>query len=355
MGVGLLACGDDDSLPPLDHAGERVRMGTQLVDSVCKGTLVHVDGELDRIEAELGLTPNPDGADIYVVDQTQLDEYCEPNTGGCWNRKRRSVFLAPEKYDEALVHELTHDRVERTSAGSSKTVFIEGIAYSMHPWCMPVHDDWDPPPAEEIFSHDPPLSARLLVGELFWWLRQTSSPKKVLAFMADVDPESSDDSVRAAFWEHFDAYFDDEVRLHWRSTDGPFSGSETQCVSPEVPRAELPARLVLEATLDCGSERVRNDFANPDQVFVEWTLTIDKTNAGDYHLMSELPEGTQLSISGCTCIPWQYSATPLLGYIADVNFDSEHGLLLEPGVYRIRWQGPLGSDAKLDVEISTPG
>jgi hypothetical protein len=354
--VVVLACGE--RLPSLDYEGERVRVGTEIVSQVCEGTLVHIDSELDRVEAELLLERNPDGVDIWITDQATLDEYCQvPGAKGCSiPGDPRRIFLLPDSYELALFHELVHDRVQRTAAGGTIPFFTEGLPRALQrPKCEAVSEGWKPAEPETMLGHWPvPGSTLDLAGELIWWLLATHGPEQVLEFMDEVDTLTDPEAMHAAYFEHFGTHFDEDIYAHWRSTDGPFSGAETGCVALEAPRAEFPPRLLLEATLDCGSPRVRNHFDSPDRVFVEWTVTIDDSNDGWYRLRGEIPEGTELTISPCTCLPTKYSEQPELGLILGEGFDPELGARLDPGVYQIRWHGPLGSTAQLDVEIQAP-
>ena len=72
LSAGLvLGCGDEPK-------PSGVSIETDVVEQVCRGTIVHAESELARIEAELKLPPTTEPVEIHVLTRLQLGEYCKP-------------------------------------------------------------------------------------------------------------------------------------------------------------------------------------------------------------------------------------------------------------------------------------
>ncbi|HLT37163.1 MAG TPA: hypothetical protein VK034_12795, partial [Enhygromyxa sp.] len=227
------------------------------------------------------------------------------------------------------------------------------------PICAP-QSGWEPPPPDALLG--PTLGTSLnqaelfLAGELLRWLLDTRGPSGVLDFMADLNRSDTPDEVRAEYLERFGSPIDLDLYAHWRPVGEPLAPERAGCLGPEAPRDSTRSRISLEASFDCGSSAVRNDFTNPGRAFVEWTLTIDESTAGTYHLGGLLPDGFALTISTCECRPLSFvtQLPPNDSFLWSDHggFHPDYGATLAPGAYRLRAYGPIGSS--LDFEIFTP-
>ncbi|HVI03434.1 MAG TPA: hypothetical protein VM869_32285 [Enhygromyxa sp.] len=353
IALAALALGCREQTKP---TADRVHIETELVEQVCRGTIVHAESELARIEAELELAPMSEQVELRVVDPERIGEWCAEDDELCVIQPPRQVIVGAEVFDRTLTRELVRDRLARSAVSSTKPMFFEGVATALtRPMCT-AESSWDPPSPNELLSKTLGTSLSeeelYLAGELLRWMIDTHGPDAVLEFMATLNRSDSPDQVRLAYLERFGSAIDLDLYAHWRPADEPLAPERAGCVAPELPRGDSPPRLIVDATFDCDSARVRNAFAEPERVFVEWTLTVDERTAGWYRLSGELPEGVTLALGSCECrhdIGWTHYPP---GTTPWHNFDLEFGEHLEPGVYRVRAYGPIGSS--LHYEILAP-
>jgi hypothetical protein len=350
----VLALGCREEALPSDA---RVTIESELVEQVCRGTIVHAESELTRIEAELELAPMSEQVEIHVVDPERIGEWCPEGDSLCVLQPPRRLYVSSGIFDRVLTRELVRDRLARSPVGSTKPLFSEGIAVALtRPMCT-AYPSWEPPPANTVLGQTLGTSfdneELYLAGELLRWLLDTHGVDAVLEFMVTLARSDTPDEVRLAYLERFGSAIDIDLYAHWRPAEARLQPERAGCVAPEAPRDEARSRVLLNTTFDCDSSAVRNDFANSNQVFVEWTLTIDEHSDGIYYPDGELPEGVKLTISSCECEHGSWTNYPP-DYVFGVGEQSfaERQRLYAGSVYRLRASGPIGSS--LDLELIGP-
>jgi hypothetical protein len=343
--VSLLGC-EQDELPPLDHRGERVRVGTNKVDQVCAGTMRQIDREVERVEDRLDLPRQATWIDMYIVDSDTVEAYC----GRATNCARSPadgpprVMVTPSAFEGIMSHELVHARVPTRSM----PLFEEGIAEAAsRPRCPALALDVDLAAALTTKSSLEWPNVRgtyYAAGELVAWLIEEHGPRRVLAFMTDTNKGSTPETVHEKYIEHFGSEISTDFLANFRTrAELDALVVETYGCGAAVDISDGPVQLV--ADLDCDSERVHNNFGLVGSGYVEWSLRVEHEQT--FALSDELPPGTGLTIQLCGCTPrtgsskdWDRLARP---------FDETE--TLQPGTYRLRWFGPLDEGLSLDVEL----
>ncbi|MFO7561463.1 MAG: hypothetical protein R6X02_02370 [Enhygromyxa sp.] len=331
--------------------GERVNLTTEVVAQVCRGTLEQLDAEIERVESELGFRPLSERVELHVLDAEDIEAHCGRDPV-CVEQPPRRLYIRADAYDQLIRLELARDRVARTTAGRTKPLFFEGLAGALSwPSCEPIAPFWNDPTTTKLLEAQSRRTlgdeGRYLGGELMRWLLDTRGPEPVLAFMRDVGRYEHPDLVRLAYIEHFASVIDSDLFTHWRPSDQPVDPGQRGCVAPELPHGERPSILPLRGELDCGSAQVRNDFRDPSRGFIEWTLTITEARDGQYRLRGPLPEGVEVTIESCACIPERWSS-----WFSEppTAWPANSWRWLDAGAWRLRVYGPLGASFELEVQ-----
>jgi hypothetical protein len=340
--VPLFGC-DQDELPPLDYRGERVRVGTNVVDQVCAGTLGQIDREVERIEDQLDLPRQTSWIDMYIVDTATVEMHCGRATNCARSSSDGPPFAVVNymRFEGAMGHELAHARVP----GRSTPLFEEGIAGAVsYPRCPALDSDLD---LAEVLTTKGALdwldvrTTYYAAGELVAWLIEEHGPRRFLAFYGDTPKGSTPETVRANYLEQFNSELADDFLANLRAR------TELDTIAVEIygcgAPIEAPTRLIAE--LDCDSERVHNNFGIDGSGYVEWSLHVEHEQT--LTLSDELPSGTGLTIQLCGCLPRTGSSKDWDRLPR--SFDATE--TLTPGVYRLRWFGALDEGLSLDVEL----
>lgn len=345
------------SLPPFEYEGEYVVVGTNVVEQVCAGTIDRLDHGVARIDEKLGRPQTQEWTPVAILELSDAWKLCGSRVVSCAHMYggQPTAVLAPHTFEGAAIHELVHARLGRRASGSVK-LFEEGIATALAPAeCRPAHVE--SLTATELLSTGDPLDlgrrGYYLGGELIAWLLEKHGPEKVLSFLATLQrPDaltqmSEPEFVRASYRAHFGSEIDEDLHAHLRDPD-QLSPEDLGCIAPEAIREG--DRVRLQANLDCDSPRVQNNFPFPDQVYIDWTLTVPETDTPRRHrLLDNLPDDTWLEIRPCTCdLDDARSKVEWTG-----NTKTGASAELEPGTYLIRWHGDLDGDAELDILIES--
>ncbi|HLT37720.1 MAG TPA: hypothetical protein VK034_15610 [Enhygromyxa sp.] len=345
--VGLAAC---EGLPPLDYESEHALVGTTRVDEVCARTLARIDLAIEHIDETLERQTGGQPAEIYVLDRERVYGRCNDVVKGCAYNGR--VYITPAGFDDAIVHELVHERIARTPARLSKALFSEGIAEAIGEVRRPPGDD---APRSAVDSYIAAIWSSELsdlsygyfhAGELVHALMETHGIANVLAFMDEVKWASSVDQIRQKYTAHFGTSIDDDLFARVR-TEEELTRTNVVCTGLEVAVDPERRRIHLQADLACDSPRVENHWVSPDKVYVEWVVEIDEDQAGAWAPVrwigdDMLPSGTLLEIERCRRED-RKRRTWSNGRNQPVH--------LVPGLHRIRWYGPMDGDETLDLEL----
>jgi hypothetical protein len=331
-------------LPSLDYRGERVRVGSDVVDQICAGTLSRIDREVEQIETRLDLPIQDSAIDVYVLDPDTVDIYCSgANCTPMPSRRAPFVVVNHLLFERAIAHELVHARL----AGRSAPLYEEGIAQAVAPpRCPQSAPDVELAAilaAKKSLEWPEKWGTYYVAGELFAWLLEQFGPHAVLSLLQSVPKGSSSATIRAEYLEHFDRELEADIFAHLRTQADldALAPERFGCLAAPIDSSKGPVELV--ADLDCDSDRVHNNFGIEGSGYVEWTLALD--HAQTLELVGELPAGTGLTIEDCACVP--------------VNDKDEYRLArpfdgvetLQPGSYRLRWIGALDEGLALDVEL----
>jgi hypothetical protein len=347
--VVLVGC---SPLPQADSYGRRVRVGSDVVEQICGGTLTRLDAEIDTIEDRLGLAHDRDRVSVFVVSDPVFDQYCRAEAHGCYHGPADRVILGGDTFEPSITHELTHAVAWRQPAGWAPIFFAEGLATALaRPRCPS-------PDSDALQSIDEMLASDIdyegsgqrnnAAGRLVAWLLDAHGPFEVLEFMGALHRGQHPDSIRKVYLEHFGTWLDEDLVAHLQD-EPPLTAAEAGYLATVAGPTHDIARFALSATLNCDSPRVHNDFEQPELGWVEWTIVIaDPSHGGRYSVIGEIPKGTTLEYQWASC--WD----PELPNGGWLELGAEQVAYLHPErVQRIRWSGPLGS-AALNVELQGP-
>ena len=347
--LSLLGCKPE--LPPLEYQSERARVGSDVVDQVCAGTLARIDRELDQVERRLELARTRVLADIYIVEPDVVAAYCRSDLEGCTQFPGGTIYVTPRAFELLVAHELTHHRLGHDQdLVNTPRLLREGIAVAMEPSLCP---RWFPPEltANELLDtrSGPDLvqipGGYYLGGELVAWLLATHGPAEVLAWMIESKRTDRSAQVRQDYRARFGSDLDADLFAHLRDP-ATISPEEFGCIGPRAPADRSGRRVALRAKLDCDADDVQNSFLVDGAGYVEWILTIDEPRAGRYALVGEVPEWTVLTIEACRCRA-SIGAEPQEALARPMQASEQ----LAAGTYRLRWFGQLDADLELDVAL----
>jgi hypothetical protein len=340
LAIAMLGCQPVLEFPPLEYRGERVEVGSNVVDQVCGGTLARLDREVESIEARLDLPVQESRIGVAIVDGGLVEGRCPVDTGGCLFAEQ--VIVDHRLLDLVVAHELVHARL----AIDSVPLFDEGIATAIAPPLCP-----QPTPTElsDLFATRPGIDlikmngAYYAAGELVAWLLGAFGPDKVIDFMRSVPRGSPTTTIDAEYREHFGSVLADDYLAHHRPRVelDALPPENLGCLAPTIDPSTGPVHLA--ADLDCDSDRVHNFFGIDGGGYVEWTLHIDQPTTLD--IVGEVPFGTSLTIEQCRCLAKMWHDKPL----RPVPFHKHS--TLGPGDYRLRWVGALDDGLELDVNL----
>ena len=232
---------------------------------------------------------------VYVLARPDIDEHCDEHYAGCVSRG--DVFIASDRFEEVLTHEIVHERVGRTMDWT-KPLFNEGIASSIgKPHSVPI-------------AHNPsPIDAYLSVrtGEDLLDLRHG----------------------------------------YYERDESDMTRANLICTGAELTRDPERPRFKLEAELTCDSPRVENQWAFRDRAYVEWTIEIEEDSAGRWAPVrfegdEAIPADTFLEIVPCHG-----------GRRGQWTANRNGAVWLSPGLHRVRWYGPMDGPT-LDLELGGP-
>ena len=350
--IGLAGC---EQRPPLEWHGEHVRIGTDVVDQVCGGSIARMDYAAAHVGERLGLGPPDQPHEIWILAPQSFADACRDaaDVVGC-SAPRKGVVLRAQTARTGVPHELAHERVRDELGTRRKPFFEEGIAEAMQGLPCEV--------SGELPSHDQLLGARsgidlgvdgyCYAGRFVDWLLETDGPTKVLEFHDVIDSKTEPSLVRAYYYSYF-----------WRTLEGDLSaplpaydGDAIHCFAPELEREASGHYRRMLADTTCSNARVENDFATPERVYVEWQLTITPEEAGYWQLVGELPS------DAASVYPFVELAPSLCGSSgAGVNARllaagklSRARLKLAAGSYWVRLIGKRDAPVDVDLWFSGP-
>lgn len=338
----LVGC-EREQLPPLEFHGERVVVGSDVVDEVCEGTLARLDREVMQIEDRLDLSAQDEPLRVYVLSPDTVARYCGDfiNCAKFSDQDVPFAALNQHWFEHATMHELTHVRLAHVR---SVSMLQEGVAEAI-----------SPPECPQIISPNLRLSDLLtakvggvgyyVAGEFVAWLLEEFGANTFMNFYASVSRDASAAEVQAQYRAHFGRDIEDDPSAYFRTLDDfdALAPEELGCVAPPAPTDGNV--ISLQATLSCDSDRVQTDFGVPGNGYVEWTLTLE--HAQTFELVGSVTEWTSLSVQRCSCMPRRGSEA----YLHLVPWEVKQYETLQPGTYRLRWNGALDEDLALDVKL----
>jgi len=365
--VGLACRGDElgEGLPAPAWHGERVSLGTDLVDEVCQGTLASFDRGVVQIEDALQLPANDETIAVWVVGDDEVTEQCQlAIAGGCAARSR--VVLDGDALPHYL-HELVHARVLQ-HIDSGKPLFDEGIAEALGGGLAGSCLGDEPCASAELeallAARDSDLDFALYFagGDLVHGMLADYGPADVLAFIGGLDHDTSPAATRSRYHDSFGSTLDDDYLTYRRGPLDPFTPMQLGCVAPAAPRTDAGGGVVLQANMDCASPAVLNDFLaaaagrGAREGLVEWTFEITPEQAGAFVFAGDLAEGSILRFE--RCVPsnlywWQHLDDGPWTYFSTLPPREPDGVVvLAPGLYRVTWAHTLDPQATLDVTFA---
>lgn len=364
--LGSLRCGgESDGLPPLASRGQRVSFGTELVDEVCQGTLATLDRGVEKIEAALELPVSGEKIAVYVVSDEALTDQCNSNTAAGCARGTRVVLSSSFQFH--YLHELVHARLAQFM-GRTRALFEEGIAGAIGGGPGTCLGSQECASAElgQFLAATGPVSLDLAGyaagADLVHGMLAQYGPGDVLAFMAELDRDAPADQIRAKYKARFGADIDEDFAGFRRSPLDEFTAMEMTCIAPEAPRTGADGGVILQASMDCASPQVINDFVaveyeGPNLGFIEWTFEVTPEQAGVFVLDGAVEEAGLLLVE--RCVPsafrgWHFAdqGPSTSGPVPPRKAGAVH--VLGPGLHRMTWKHALDPKARLDVVFAPP-
>jgi hypothetical protein len=346
--VVLVGC---SPLPEADTRGRRVRVGSDVVEQICGGTLLRLDAEVENIEDRLGLAHDRDRVRVFVLSDPVYEQYCA-SAHGCYHAPIDRVILRDDTFDQTITHELAHAVAWRQPGNWAPVFFAEGLATALaRPSCPDPHFE-GPDDIDELLAsgadYERSSWRNRMAGRLIAWLLRTHGPTKVFEFMGALERGQHPDSIRRVYLEHFGTWLDDDLITHLQD-EVSLTAAEVGYLAPVVGPTDDIARFALRGNLSCDSSRVHNDFEQPGFGWVEWTIVLDDPgHGGRYSVIGDVPEGTTLAYQWADCPEFSSPDDRWL------ELDPDRFAYLDSGrAQRIRWNGPLGS-AALDIELQGP-
>lgn len=342
--------------PPLEWEGEHVRVGSDVVDEVCGGSIARMDYVAEQVGDQLGLGLPDERHEIWILTPERFAAACR-TTGevvGC-SDSREGVTLRATSARTGMAHELAHERVREELGTKLKPFFEEGIAEAIQ--ALPCQMSGEVPSLDALLAASSGAAlgtdGYCYAGEFMTWLLANEDPARVLAFHGSIDRKTDPDPVRASYYSRFGRTLEDDLA----QPRPPFAGGDVHCFAPELERLELGhyGRFVADTT--CSGSRVENDFANPERIYVEWQLTITEAEAGHWQLVGDLPVSESFS-----AYPFvELSASFCEGSGARINSKllaagnlARDRVKLEPGSYWLRLVGLRDTPVEVDLLFSGP-
>lgn len=340
----LLGCTPE--LPPLEYRGERVIVGSDVVDQVCGGTLARLDRELEQIERRLQLPAQAEPQQVYIVAPETIAGYCngrscllDPNPGAPF------VLLNHGAIGLDATHELVHARLAHHH---TVPLLTEGLADAIAPPACPRSMPDNLHAADFLTARNSSGLRKVfrgyyVAGELAAALLEMFGPTAFLTFYTDIDPGASASTITTKYREHFGRDIEDDLFTHVRTQ------AELDTLSPEAfgclaPPPPIHAGVIsLKATLECDAKIVNNTPGSPGKGYVEWTLSVEHNQR--FELRGAVPDQTLLSVQDCGCEPMRGHDL----YRLPRPFDPH--ATFKPGSYRLIWNGALDEGLALDVEL----
>ncbi|WP_052556400.1 hypothetical protein [Enhygromyxa salina] len=350
LAVPTLLIGCKSELPPLEFHGERVVVGSDVVDEICAGTLARLDREVMQIEDRLDLSHERAPLHVYVVSPEAIAAHCDfDNCTIISNRDEPFALVNHRSFERVVVHELTHARLAHRRP---VPLLEEGVAVAMSPPQCPVTVPLDLGLFELLDKQATELLALgvgyYIAGEFVAWQLERFGPSSFMTFYANVKLDSSASALQAKYRAHFDRDIEDDPFAYIRTLEDL---EELEALAPEnfgcvAPPAPTNGKVIsLQATLSCDSDLVQTDFGVAGNGFIEWTLTLEHVQT--FELVGSVPEWTSLSLQRCGCVPNRGSVAHLQLQPRPVKQYET----LEPGTYRLRWDGALDDELMLDVQL----
>lgn len=345
--VGIIAAfGCVPELPPLGYHGERVVVGSDVIDQVCGGTLARLDREVVQIEKRLDLGPQSDPLQVYIVSSETVADYCVgANCVKYPSGDPPYVMLDHSRFGRAAAHELTHARLARER---SVPLLVEGVAEALSPPSCPVSipegvDAASFLAATKSSKLQDLIGGYYVAGEFVAWVLDEFGSKTFLSLYTNVNRGASTSTIEAAYRDQFGRDIEDDLFAHMRTQDqlDALPPEHFGCLAPAAPTNA--GAVTLKASLDCDSQLVQNTPGLNGTGYVEWTLSVDHDQRFD--LVGTVPEWTILSVQACGCVPRRGHDLHLLPRPFDET------TLLQRGTHRLRWLGALDDGHALDVEL----
>lgn len=360
--------GGPDNLPPLDSHGQRVSFGTDLVDDVCQGTLAMLDRGVEQIEAALELPANGEKIAVYVSEEALADQCTSNFAAGC---ARRSQVVLGSSFQYYYLHELVHARLLQFM-GRKNRLFEEGIASAIGSGsgsCLGSEECASADLAQfmattstESFA----LGGYAAGADLIHGMLAQYGPGDVLAFLAELNRDTPVDETRVKYQTRFGADLDEDFASFRRDPLDEFTPMQLGCIAPEPPRTGADGGVILQASMDCASPQVINDFYSAANGYgsnegsIEWTFEVTPEQAGVFVLKGAVEETGTLSVLRCSVndFRWWHLADqgPSISgsYIPPKGGRAGEVLVLGPGLYQLEWKHALDPNARLDVVFAPP-
>lgn len=333
---GVAGC--QSSPPDLEAKGRRVEVGIQGEVELCAGTLRAWDEHVGFVEAELGVSRDPENPmEVFIVDDTS--PWCD-DVMACYIGGFADATFVPSYAPRAIWHELVHHVVSGSDLGMTDRFLSEGIAGSLGDnWCPEPGSQWPTPPLVTLMARDDiayehyPRAAQFVD-----WVRQehgTEALMKLVDCIDRGDPMAEVDACfNSIFGEGVDAvgsHFDDAAPSS--HTNPAICGGEA--VAWEDGQWEMDVKVA------CGDPAVLNGFRSPNDRYS--AVLIDIPRSGNYAVHLQGDGKASLEVEPCFCLT---SDQGLLHVPGEDSF-----WVGEPGRYRLVFRTDDPTLSQLHVRL----
>lgn len=356
MGLALAsACGQ---LPPITAEGDHVRVGSDVVAEICRGTVARLDHTSEYLADYFDLAADLTH-DVYIIPAPD-DAWCGEHAAGCATKSRAILLqITSTNGDEIYglaVHEFAHNYV-LSAIGRRRAFFNEGLASA------PGFGECDPgflsASLEDLLGASSSAELGMLGGycpasRLMHWLIEVEGPAAVLDFCASLSRSAKPSRVMETYTERFGRSMVDDFALHGGGDEG---ASVLSCYPPLAPSVGDVGRYrLLEVETGCDQARVENNFAKPDEIQVQWRIEVSEDETGPWQVIGS-PRvdaeylGVEVDIVGNECATSQPRTTPRTLVRGQ---ERRQRVWLGAGTYKVSIRAPLDDPGEFQTLLSGP-
>lgn len=352
----------EDSEVPATYEGEHVLVYTSGDNTLCAGSMAHMDAFVERLSAEFGLEP-PRGDErirFHWLTKDSVKDACGAAVAGC--APDGEVFSRYAPLDHELVHAVA------APFGLPRSLFAEGLAVT--------YEDIGHGPVTQYFGASSDVLALVeadqiefseqdgyrLAGAFTSYLIERFGIAAYLGAYAAIDRYATRDEVDSEFRRAFHETLEDTVADFQALLPGAgsqcnqpgFGAKLMECAAPEL--AWDGEHLALERSVSCSDPASIGPF--DDKIVVLYTLTLPSGGTyelrmdGDDRPAEEIPDFTLGSQAVTGVSLHQCGGCTAWGAISTWIGSTPQRTQLPAGTYSLRLHAPAAEGIVLGFSFS---